>query len=97
MPDRLQDVVQHQVCSRDKLTLGVGGVVSQVRCLKDQLSANGATTLKLLARTHSVKPRISLASQIAAAATNDGGAAMSLHSRHWISSRYLAIVLTWTL
>ena len=47
--------------------------------------------------TQSSLPRISLANQTEAAARTEGGAEINLHSRHWISIKYFAIVLVWTL
>ena len=66
--------------------------MSEVRGLCIQLDWRVQPLIKTL--THSVYPRMRRASQMDAAANNDGGAAMRRHSSHWISSRYLPIVLT---
>lgn len=67
----------------------IGGLVWVLGC-KKMLLRNGK-------HTQSSLPRISLASQTEAAARTEGGAEINLHSRHWISIKYLAMVLVWTL
>ena len=96
VPDRLEDVVEHEVGGGDDFTLAVRRVMREVVCLccmldrEREVQHDGRLT-------QSGNPRITRANQIDEAESNDGGAAMRRHSRHWTSSRYLPMVRTWML
>ena len=65
----------------------------QVRHLPDKLLSNGCMKRLIERHTQVSLSRIKHASQMAAVAKREGGAKSSLHSKHEISRKYLAVVL----
>ena len=82
MTNGLEDVVEHEVRCWDDVALAIGRVVREVGRLHDKTLSETQTNLTVMSLTQSGNPRIRRASQMDAAASNDGGAAMRRHSRH---------------
>ena len=88
-----QDILQHNIRSRQNLLLRKSGIVCEIRRLERKHSINNEPHRNKTQHTHSSRPKVSLASHKAAAEINDGTTATNLHSKHPISIRYFAIVL----
>lgn len=89
------DVVEHELRGRLELVFRVARVVDQVRVLRKRDRQRRSQRWQNCALTHSPFSRTRRASQVAAAAMSEGGAAMKRWSTIEISMRYLAMVRHW--